>query len=79
MNIKSFTNWGGPWGRAGGIILTEKLENHKNSTHTKIQFNIISIIFFFYDGYYNFYWWVSGGGGQGAGRGYYVFIKMRKP
>ena len=32
-------------GAAGGIIRSEKLENHKNSTRTKIQFYIISIIF----------------------------------
>ena len=43
MDIKSFTNWGGQGGRAGGIIRSEKWENHKNSTHTKLQFYIISI------------------------------------
>ena len=36
---------GGEGGRAGGIICSEKLENYKNSTHTKIQFYIISIFF----------------------------------
>ena len=43
MDIKSFTNWGGQGGRAGGIIRSKKWENHKNSTHTKIQFYKISI------------------------------------
>ena len=32
---------GGGW--AGGIIRSEKWENHKNSTHTKIKFYIIFI------------------------------------
>ena len=76
MDVKSFTNWGGQGGRAGGIIRSEKWEKHKNSTHTKIQFYIISI--FFYDGYYNFYRWVGSGGRQGAGRGHYPFIKIWK-
>ena len=48
MDIKSFTNWGGQGGRAGGIIRLEKWENHKNSTHTKIKFPIILILIFFY-------------------------------
>ena len=43
MDIKSFTNWEVQGGRAGGIIRSEKWENHKNITHTKIQFYIISI------------------------------------
>ena len=77
MDIKSFTNWGGPGWRAGGIVRSEKWENHKNRTHTKIQFYIISMIFFFYDRYYNFYRW-GGGEGQGACRGRYPFIKIRK-
>ena len=47
MDIKTFTNLRGPEGQAGGIIRSENLENHKNSTHTKIQFYIISIKFFF--------------------------------
>ena len=38
MDIKSFTNWGGQGGQAGGIIRSEKWEIHKNSTHTKIKF-----------------------------------------
>ena len=66
MDIKSFTKWGGPGGWAGGIIRSENWENHKNSTHTKIQFYIISIIFFLL-------WWILPflpmGGGQGAGKG----------
>ena len=53
MDIKSFTNWEGQGGQAGGIICSEKWENHKNSTNTKIQFNIITesfflILFFYY-------------------------------
>ena len=52
MDIKSFTNWGGPGGWAGGIIHSEKWENHKNSAHTKLKFPItLILIFFFYDGY----------------------------
>ena len=47
LDIKSFTNWGGQGEQTVGIIHSEKLENHKNSTHTKIQFYIISIILFF--------------------------------
>ena len=43
MDIKTFTNWGGQEGRAGGIIRSEKWENHKNITYTKIQFYIIFI------------------------------------
>ena len=38
MDIKCFTNYGLPGGRAGGVIRSDKLENHKNSTHTKIKF-----------------------------------------
>ena len=47
LDIKSFTHWGGQGGWAEGIIRSEKWENHKNSTHTKIQFYIIYIKFFF--------------------------------
>ena len=43
MDIKSVTNWVGQRGRAGGIIRSEKGENHKNSTHTKIKFPITFI------------------------------------
>ena len=43
MDIKSFTHWGGQGGWAGGIIHSEKLKNHKNSTHTKIKFPITFI------------------------------------
>ena len=43
MDIKSFRNLGDKGRQAGGIIHSEKWENHKNSTHTKIQFYIISI------------------------------------
>ena len=32
-------------GQAGGVISSEKLKNHKNSTHSKIKFNIIFIFF----------------------------------
>ena len=39
MDIKSFTNWGGP----GGIIHSEKWENHKNSCDS-----IILVIFSFF-------------------------------
>ena len=66
MDIKSFTNWGGPGGRAGGIIHSEKWENHKNSTHTKIQFYIISITFFFSMMGITIF---TNGEGQGAGKG----------
>ena len=41
---------GGPggWkGRAGGAIHSEKFENHKNSTHTKIKFYVTFINLFF--------------------------------
>ena len=52
MDIKSFT-YGGVQGagkgRAVGVIRSEKLENHKNSTHTKIKFPIIFISIFLYD------------------------------
>ena len=48
MDIKKFTNWEGPGGRAGSVILSEKWKNHKNSTHTKIKFHII-FFFFFHD------------------------------
>ena len=75
MDIKSFTHSGGQGGQAGGIIRSEKWENHKNSTHIKIQFYIISNEFFFL-------WWILQflpiGGVQGAGMGHYPFIKMRK-
>ena len=68
MDIKSFTNWEGQGGWAGGIIRSEKWENHKNSTHTKIPIrHNFHLIFFtmmditiFTDGR---------GGGQGAGKG----------
>ena len=33
--------------RTGGVIRSEKWENHRNSTHTKIKFLIIFIQFFF--------------------------------
>ena len=43
MDIKSFTNWGGPGGQAGGTIHSENWENHKNSTHTKMKFLVAFI------------------------------------
>ena len=53
IDIKNF-KYGGTGGagkeRAGGVIRSEKWENHKNSTHTKIKLDII-FIFFFNDGY----------------------------
>ena len=72
MDIKSFTNWGGQEGRAGGIIRSEKLENHTNSTHTKIQFYIISIYFIF--SMMDITIFTDGKGGMGR----YPFIKLRK-
>ena len=51
MDIKGFTNLGGPGRRTGGVIRSEKWEDHKNSTNTKTKLYIIFIIFFFYDGY----------------------------
>ena len=54
IDIK-FLHTGGSGGpgklRPEGVIHLEKLENHKNSTHTKIKFYIIFIIFFFCDRY----------------------------
>ena len=41
MDIKNFTNGGAP----RGVIRSEKLEYHKNSTHSKIKFYIIFIFF----------------------------------
>ena len=52
---------GGPRGREGGIIRSEKWENHKNSTHNKIKFYIIFIYTFFLIFAYR--------GGQGGGKG----------
>ena len=45
MDIQIFTYGGSE--QAGGVIHSEKLKNHKNSTHSKIKFCIISIEFFF--------------------------------
>ena len=45
MDTKSFTNYGREGGQAWGVIRSEKSENHKNSTHTKIKFYIIFIFF----------------------------------
>ena len=42
MDITILT-YGESGGRAGGVIRSEKLENHKNSTHTKIKFPITVI------------------------------------
>ena len=46
IDIKYFTYWEGPGGWAWGIIRSEKWESHMNSTHTKIKFPIIVIVFF---------------------------------
>ena len=77
MDITSFTNWGGPGGGRGALSV-QKNEKIKNSTHTKIQFYIISMFFFsmmditiFTDGFLP---WVR----RQAVRGCYPFIKMRK-
>ena len=79
MNIKNFTRWGGQGGQAEGIIRLEKWENHKNSTHTKIQFYIISIKYFFSMMDIKIFTAGGGSGGwHGAGRGHSPFIKMRK-
>ena len=43
IDIKKKSYTGGGKGRAGGVICSEKWENHKNSTHTKIKFYIILI------------------------------------
>ena len=43
MEIENITNRG----QAGGVIRSEKLENHKNSTHSEIEFYIFFIIYFF--------------------------------
>ena len=54
MDIKNFKYEGARGagkGRAGGVISSEKLENDKSSTHSKIKF----YIFFSYDGYWKFY------------------------
>ena len=49
IDIKIFTYGGARGagkGRAGGVIRSEKLENHKNSAHTEIKFNVIYIFIF---------------------------------
>ena len=64
MDIKHFTNGGSAMGQAGGIICSEKWENHKNSTHSKIKiYNIFDSFFF---------------GGNWAGRGRSFIIRSEK-
>ena len=70
MDIKKIKYGGGREAgkrRAGGVIRSEKEENHKNSTHTKIKFYIIFFSFFIYDGYSKFYKLGGGQGGQAWG------------
>ena len=65
MDIKSFTNLDEARGAAGSLIRSEKWENHKNSTHTKIKFYII----FFFRWILKILIWEAKGlarGGQGA-------------
>ena len=53
------------WGCTNKFVIhSEKLENHKISTHSKLKFHIILILLFFFDGYLNFYKQGSQGGGQ---------------
>ena len=64
---------------AGGVISSEKWENRKTSTNTKIKFSMLFIsIFFFYDAYLKFPW--LGGSGRGLGMGnfysFYYFINV---
>ena len=79
MDINIFTpgggiNWAGK-GPAEGAIRSEKRENYKNWTHTKIKFPIIFIqIFFLYDGYIKFSWLWGRGGGSGVLRPNCFFI-----
>ena len=51
MDITIFTN-GGVRGagkrRTGGVIRSEKSENHKNSTHTESKFPITFIYIYFF-------------------------------
>ena len=61
MDIKNFKYGGTGKGRADGVIYSEKWENHKNSTHTKIKFYIIWI-FFSTMNIKNFTNWVGGAG-----------------
>ena len=69
-----FTNWGVPGGRAWGVIRSEKNENHKNSSHTKIEF--YTIYFFSMSDIKMFTYWGAGKGRVGGLR--YLFRKMRK-
>ena len=43
MILNFLQTGGGLGGCSGGIICSEKLENDKNSTHSKIKFYIIFI------------------------------------
>ena len=64
IDFKIFT-FGGPWGGGQGcVIRSEKWENYKKSTHTKIKFYVIFIYIFFL-------WLIlkflqMGGGGRGG-------------
>ena len=60
MDIKSFTNLGEQGGWAGGIIHSEKWENHKKSTHTKIKFPITLVDFFGRIIFFNFCYFING-------------------
>ena len=68
-------NWAGK-GPAEGAIRSEKQENYKNWTHTKIKFPIIFIQIFF------FVWWIykifltGGGSGRGLGGEFFIFLLL---
>ena len=67
MDIETITNCGGPEGWAGDVIHLEKLENHKNSSCTKIKYYITFIFFSMIDIYSIFYIWEAEAQAGGIG------------